>query len=91
MNLIQIDPAYLLCVTAYGYGLRETLFYSLFSQLQVYKTRVDMISALPCITDGAVSLDGGILRKTGIFTLGSRYGSDNFITSFDLYCFFTVL
>lgn len=72
VNLIQIDPAYLLCVTAYGYGLRETLFYSLFSQLQVYKTRVDMISALPCITDGAVSLDGGILRKTGIFTLGSR-------------------
>ncbi|KAG2329554.1 hypothetical protein Bca4012_020893 [Brassica carinata] len=72
VNLIQIDPAYLLCVTSYGYGLRETLFYSLFSHLQVYKTRVDMISALPCITDGAVSLDGGIIRKSGIFTLGIR-------------------
>ncbi|CAH8358793.1 unnamed protein product [Eruca vesicaria subsp. sativa] len=71
VNLVQIDPAYLLCVTAYGYGLRETLFYSLFSHLQVYKTRVDMISALPCITDGAVSLDG-IIRKAGIFTLGTR-------------------
>ncbi|KAF8045023.1 hypothetical protein N665_5731s0001 [Sinapis alba] len=72
VNMIQIDPAYLLCVTSYGYGLRETLFYSLFSHLQVYKTRVDMISALPCITEGAVSLDGGIIRKSGIFTLGIR-------------------
>ncbi|CAH8320393.1 unnamed protein product [Eruca vesicaria subsp. sativa] len=71
VNLIQIDPAYLLCVTSYGYGLRETLFYSLFSRLQVYKTRADMISALPCISDGAVSLDGGILRTGGILTLGS--------------------
>ncbi|KAL1203369.1 Protein DEFECTIVE IN MERISTEM SILENCING 3 [Cardamine amara subsp. amara] len=72
VNMIQIDPAYLLCVTSYGYGLRETLFYSLFSRLQVYKTRVEMISALPCISDGAVSLDGGIIRAAGIFTLGSR-------------------
>ncbi|KAJ0253756.1 Protein DEFECTIVE IN MERISTEM SILENCING 3 [Hirschfeldia incana] len=73
VNLIKIEPAYLVCVTAYGYGLRETLFYSLFSHLQVYKTRVDMMSALPCITDdGAVSLDGGIIRKSGIFTLGTR-------------------
>ncbi|XP_010503576.1 PREDICTED: protein DEFECTIVE IN MERISTEM SILENCING 3-like isoform X2 [Camelina sativa] len=72
VNMIQIDPAYLLCVTSYGYGLRETLFYSLFSRLQVYKTRVDMISALPCISDGAVSLDGGIIRTPGIINLGNR-------------------
>ncbi|KAJ4897509.1 Protein DEFECTIVE IN MERISTEM SILENCING 3 [Raphanus sativus] len=71
VNMIQIDPAYLLCVTAYGYGLRETLFYSLFSRLQVYRTRADMISALPCISEGAVSLDGGIVRTGGILTLGS--------------------
>lgn len=71
VNMIQIDPAYLLCVTAYGHGLRETLFYSLFSRLQVYKTRADMISALPCISEGAVSLDGGIVRTGGILTLGS--------------------
>ncbi|KAG2326853.1 hypothetical protein Bca4012_035758 [Brassica carinata] len=71
VNMIQIDPAYLLCVTAYGHGLRETLFYSLFSRLQVYKTRADMISALPCISEGAVSLDGGIIRTGGILTLGS--------------------
>lgn len=72
VNMIQIDPAYLLCVTSYGHGLRETLFYSLFSRLQVYKTRADMISALPCISDGAVSLDGGIIRTQGIFNLGNR-------------------
>ncbi|EOA24112.1 hypothetical protein CARUB_v10017344mg [Capsella rubella] len=72
VNMIQIDPAYLLCVTSYGYGLRETLFYSLFSRLQVYKKRDDMISALPCITDGAISLDGGIIRKPGIINLGNR-------------------
>ncbi|CAE6075589.1 unnamed protein product [Arabidopsis arenosa] len=72
VNMIQIDPAYLLCVTSYGHGLRETLFYSLFSRLQVYKTRADMISALPCISDGAVSLDGGIIRTPGIFNLGNR-------------------
>ncbi|CAF1707850.1 unnamed protein product [Brassica oleracea var. botrytis] len=71
VNMIQIDPAYLLCVTAYGHGLRETLFYSLFSRLQVYKKRGDMISALPCISEGAVSLDGGIVRTGGILTLGS--------------------
>ncbi|ESQ45615.1 hypothetical protein EUTSA_v10010429mg [Eutrema salsugineum] len=71
VNMIQIVPAYLLCVTANGYGLRETLFYSLFSRLQVYKTRVDMINARPCISDGAISLDGGIIRSGGIFTLGS--------------------
>ncbi|CAN8254847.1 unnamed protein product [Cochlearia groenlandica] len=72
VNMIQIDQAYLLCVTQCGYGLRETLFYSLFSRLQIYKTRADMISALPCISHGAVSLDGGIIRAGGIFTLGNR-------------------
>ena len=83
VNMIQIDPAYLLCVTAYGHGLRETLFYSLFSRLQVYKKRGDMISALPCISEGAVSLDGGIVRTGGILTLGSRYeDSDNLFPSF---------
>ncbi|CAN8268222.1 unnamed protein product [Cochlearia groenlandica] len=72
VNMIQIEPAYLLCVTSYGHGLRETLFYSLFSRLQVYKTRVDMYNALSCINEGAVSLDGGIIRAQKIFSLGNR-------------------
>ncbi|XP_010519431.1 PREDICTED: protein DEFECTIVE IN MERISTEM SILENCING 3 isoform X2 [Tarenaya hassleriana] len=71
VNMIHIDAEDLLCVTSHGYGLRETLFYSLFSRLQVYKTRADMMNALPCISDGAISLDGGIIKTTGVFSLGT--------------------
>ncbi|KAF9667330.1 hypothetical protein SADUNF_Sadunf15G0011600 [Salix dunnii] len=59
-----------------GYGLRETLFYNLFSRLQVYKTRKDMVLAIPCISDGAISLDGGMMKGTGIFSLGNRNNVD---------------
>lgn len=31
-----------------------------------------MLDALPCINDGALSLDGGMIRKSGMFALGSR-------------------
>lgn len=72
VNMINVDSTNLFCLTASGHGLRETLFYSLFSRLQVYKTRVDMVPALPCITDGAISLDGGMIRRTGVFSLGNR-------------------
>jgi hypothetical protein len=75
VNLIHLDQAHLNCLTASGHGLRETLFYSLFSHLQVYKTRADIQHALPLISDGAVSLDGGILRPNGSFCLGDRYAS----------------
>uniref|UniRef100_A0A0A9D559 Protein DEFECTIVE IN MERISTEM SILENCING 3 n=1 Tax=Arundo donax TaxID=35708 RepID=A0A0A9D559_ARUDO len=70
VNMIHLDRAHLSCLTASGHGLRETLFYSLFSHLQVYKTRADIQRALPLINDGAVSLDGGILRPNGSFFLG---------------------
>ncbi|GLT63656.1 hypothetical protein SLA2020_362020 [Shorea laevis] len=72
VNMIKVDSSNLFHVTVGGYGLRETLFYCLFSRLQVYRTRVEMISALPCISEGAVSLDGGIIRSNGMFALGSR-------------------
>ncbi|GLU12028.1 hypothetical protein SLE2022_287370 [Rubroshorea leprosula] len=72
VNMINVDSSNLFYVIVGGYGLRETLFYSLFSRLQVYKTRADMVSALPCISEGAVSLDGAIIRSNGIFSLGSR-------------------
>lgn len=70
--MVNLDDRNLFCVTAGGHGLRETLFYNLFSYLQAYKTRADMLSALPCITHGAVSLDGGMITKNGLFLLGSR-------------------
>lgn len=72
VNMINIDTDNLSCLTATGNGLRETLFYNLFSRLQVYKTREDMLQALPCIKDGAVSLDGGMIKRSGIFALGCR-------------------
>ncbi|KAK9122118.1 hypothetical protein Syun_019735 [Stephania yunnanensis] len=72
VNMINVEIANSSCLTASGLGLRETSFYSLFSRLQVYKTRTDMMSALPGICDGALSLDGGMIKRTGFFSLGSR-------------------
>ncbi|XP_074367914.1 protein DEFECTIVE IN MERISTEM SILENCING 3-like isoform X1 [Apium graveolens] len=72
VNLVHIDNQYLFCVTSSGHGLRETLFYNLFSHLQVYRTEEDMQQALPCINNGAVSLDGGMMRSPGVFDFGTR-------------------
>lgn len=72
VNLIKVDTDHLHCLTADGCGIRETLFYNLFSCLQIYRTRSDMLHALPCVTDGAISLDGGMIRSNGVFSLGSR-------------------
>ena len=72
VNMIHVDSSNLFYVTASGDGLRETLFYNLFSRLQVYRTRAEMVLALPCISEGAVSLDGGMIRSPGVFSLGSR-------------------
>ncbi|KAK0591983.1 hypothetical protein LWI29_011280 [Acer saccharum] len=76
VNMMNIDSTNLFHATASGYGLRETLFYNIFSRLQVYRTRAEMLLALPLITDGAVSLDGGMIRSTGVFSLGSRQDVD---------------
>ncbi|XP_054791646.1 protein DEFECTIVE IN MERISTEM SILENCING 3-like isoform X2 [Prosopis cineraria] len=76
VNMINIDGSNLFCVTPSGYGLRETLFYNLFSRLQIYKTRAEMMQALPCISDGALSLDGGIIRSSGVFFLGNGENVD---------------
>ncbi|KAJ3694497.1 hypothetical protein LUZ60_009977 [Juncus effusus] len=72
VNLIYFDRMHLMCLTHKGHGLRETLFYNLFSKLQVYKTRNDMFNASPFISDGAISLDGGIVKKWGVLYLGNR-------------------
>uniref|UniRef100_A0A2N9IR68 Protein DEFECTIVE IN MERISTEM SILENCING 3 n=1 Tax=Fagus sylvatica TaxID=28930 RepID=A0A2N9IR68_FAGSY len=72
VNMINLDRRNLSCLTASGHGLRETLFYGLFSRLQIYRTRTEMLDALSCISDGALSLDGGMIKKSGVFALGSR-------------------
>ncbi|XP_050237479.1 protein DEFECTIVE IN MERISTEM SILENCING 3-like isoform X2 [Mercurialis annua] len=76
VNMISVDVTNLFYVTSSGYGLRETLFYNLFSRLQVYKSREEMFRALPCISNGAISLDGGIIRTTGHFSLGKQNNVD---------------
>ncbi|KAL8248062.1 hypothetical protein R6Q59_009278 [Mikania micrantha] len=72
VNMIQLDIAHLLSLTSDGHGLRETLFYSLFSRLQVYNTRAHMLQALPFLSHGAVSLDGGLIRSNGVIVFGSQ-------------------
>lgn len=70
--MIDLDDDHLSCLTVNGHGLRETLFYNLFSYLQVYRSRAEMELAMPCISDGAISLDGGMIKTNGIFYLGAR-------------------
>ncbi|KAL5738591.1 hypothetical protein ACOSP7_031352 [Xanthoceras sorbifolium] len=70
VNMVNLHDHHIQIRTFEGYGLRETLFYRLFGNLQIYKTREHMIQARGCIKHGAVSLDGGILRENGIISLG---------------------
>ncbi|KAL0448207.1 UNVERIFIED_CONTAM: protein DEFECTIVE IN MERISTEM SILENCING 3 [Sesamum latifolium] len=42
---------------------------------QVYRSREDMLKALPYIPNGAISLDGGMIRSPGVFALGHRRGN----------------
>lgn len=70
VNMINIDADHLKTKTVSGCGLRESLFYRLFGETQVYETREDMKRAISCIKDGAISLDGGIVRGNGAMSLG---------------------
>ncbi|KAH6809705.1 hypothetical protein C2S51_027488 [Perilla frutescens var. frutescens] len=74
VNMITIDRRNLYCTSKNGDSLRETLFYHLFSNLQVYRSRGGMIKALTCIRNGAISLDGGMIRRPGVFSLGKHEG-----------------
>ncbi|KAI3800228.1 hypothetical protein L1987_35539 [Smallanthus sonchifolius] len=71
VNMIHLDTAHLSSLTSDGHGLRESLFYNLFSRLQVYNTRAHMLQALPFLSHGAVSLDGGLIRSSGVIVFGS--------------------
>lgn len=76
VNMINIDAHHLKNTrTAANHGLRETLFYSLFGEVQVYETRKHMEVARAYINHGAVSLDGGILKPNGFVSLGVRYAT----------------
>lgn len=70
VNLINLSAENLEIMTSSGHGLRETLFYRLFGELQVYETRNDMRQAMPYLRNGAISLDGGIIKGDGMLLLG---------------------
>ncbi|KAH6794728.1 hypothetical protein C2S52_005205, partial [Perilla frutescens var. hirtella] len=74
VNMVIVDHSNLYCMSKSGHTLRETLFYNLFLNLQVYKSREDMLNARSCITTGAISLDGGLIKSPGIFSLGHHRG-----------------
>ena len=84
--MIDLDNNQLCIKTKSGHGLRETLLYRLFGQLQVYQTKEDMIAARSCIKHGAVSLDGGILKENGLVSLGFRYISLSFFHTAPFCC-----
>ncbi|XP_050387770.1 structural maintenance of chromosomes flexible hinge domain-containing protein GMI1 [Argentina anserina] len=70
VNMVDLDCHHLQMLTSAGHGLRETVLYCLFGQLQVYKTREDMVAARASIKHGAVSLDGGIMKQNGLTSFG---------------------
>ncbi|XP_026390072.1 protein DEFECTIVE IN MERISTEM SILENCING 3-like [Papaver somniferum] len=72
VNMVNIDIQHLHAKTSKGYDLRQTLFYNLFGEVQVYGTRKQMNQAHGYIKDGAISLDGGIIKGRGIMALGPR-------------------
>lgn len=73
VNMVDLDINHLQTRTPLGHGLRETVLFSLFKKLHVYKSRENMMAARACIDHGAVSLDGGIIRENGILSLGDGY------------------
>ena len=72
VNMINLSAENLEITTEGGYGLRETLFYRLFGELQVYESRNDMQQAMHHLKNGAISLDGGIIKGDGMLILGYR-------------------
>ncbi|KAL9385300.1 hypothetical protein Peur_022310 [Populus x canadensis] len=43
-----------------------------------------MLSALLCTTHGALSLDGGMIKKNGLFALGSQQVCDYLLSRFQM-------
>lgn len=74
VNMIDMASEELNITTNSGHGLRETLFYGVFGELQVYETGVHLEAALPYINGGdAVSLDGVISKENGFIYSGCWY------------------
>lgn len=89
VNMIDLGSEELNIQTNSGHGLRETLFYGIFGDLQVYETAEHLQAALPYINDEAVvSLDGVISKENGFIYSGCWYvrffSSSSFFFAFHL-------
>ncbi|XP_055825977.1 structural maintenance of chromosomes flexible hinge domain-containing protein GMI1 [Solanum dulcamara] len=84
VNMIFLPAEHLQFRTASGHGLRETLFYRLLGKLQVYRSREQLYMASSCIEDGAVSLDGGMMRGNGV--VSASVGSEEPCILFPVIC-----
>lgn len=73
VNMIQLNEEQLQTRILGHYGLRESLFFMLFGFLEVFDTTEDMLRAQNDIKSSAVALDGGLIRTSNQFELGSRY------------------
>ncbi|VVB17361.1 unnamed protein product [Arabis nemorensis] len=72
VNMIDLASEELSIQTNTGCGIRETLFYGLFGDLQVYETGEHLQAALSHINgEAAVSLDGVISKENGFIYCGS--------------------
>ncbi|KAF8089965.1 hypothetical protein N665_0493s0021 [Sinapis alba] len=71
VNMIELALGDLDIRSTSGHGLRQTLFYGLFGDLQVYKTGKDLEAAVPYLNGvDAVSLDGVISNRNGFIFSG---------------------
>lgn len=81
VNMIFLPAEHLQFRTGSSYGFRETLFYRLLGKLQVYKSTKHLYMESSCIEDGAVSLDGGMVRGNAVVSVGSEHGTIHSISS----------
>ncbi|GAA0162738.1 viral or transposable element protein [Lithospermum erythrorhizon] len=70
VNMIHLDADNLQWRNAIDHGLRETIFYGLLGELQVYQNKDCMNKARSCVKVDAVSLDGAIMRRGVLVSFG---------------------
>ena len=68
VNMLVLNDELVKLKTSKG-GLRETLFYHLFKNLQVYETSKHLSRAREALTSGGISLDGTFIHQKR----GSKY------------------
>ncbi|XP_073119443.1 structural maintenance of chromosomes flexible hinge domain-containing protein GMI1-like [Henckelia pumila] len=71
VRLVNTEAVHSQGITKSDLSIRQTLLCCLFGGLQVYENKQCMKMARACIRDGAISLDGGIIKRNGLISFGS--------------------